>query len=140
MAQETRTPASAVPFSDALLEVVKGLKDDTVLLFGIGAGILLVAVLAFTTSISIVIVIAVVLVLVLGASLLTRARGAQTGKGAAGRRLVANLASAQVRGSDLQNVDRATGTIDAELNAEGAVFDGSRVQNFGSGDGPKRPG
>jgi len=128
VAQETRTPASTVPFSDALLEVVKGLKDDTVLLFGIGAGILLVAVLAFTSSLSIVIVVAAVLVLVLGASVVTRTRAAQSGKGPVGRRLVANLKSARVLDSDVQTVDTATGSIDAELNAEGAVFDGSRAE------------
>jgi hypothetical protein len=128
----TNTPgADVVPFSDALLEVVKGLKDEPMLLFGIGAGIVLIAVIAFTTSLAIVIVVAVVLVLALTASLVARARSAQSGKGKAGRRLVARLGGARVRHSDIQNVDKAEGDIEAELDAENAIFEGSNVQNVG---------
>ena len=47
-----------MPYGAALLEVVKGLHRDLVFLFGIGAGILIVAVLAITTSLAVVLVVA----------------------------------------------------------------------------------
>ena len=64
--QETDAPAGGMPYEAALLEVVKGLHRDPLLLFGIGAGILIVAVLAITTNLAIVLVVAGFFVVALG--------------------------------------------------------------------------
>jgi hypothetical protein len=60
----------------ALVEVVKGLRHHPPLLFGIGAGIVLVGILAATTDPLVVVIVAVVLVAALAAWLVreTRAR------------------------------------------------------------------
>jgi hypothetical protein len=54
-------------------DVVKGLKDKPPLLFGIGAGVILVAVLAATADLWLVLIVAAVLVLALGAWLVNDA-------------------------------------------------------------------
>jgi hypothetical protein len=58
-------PAGKMPYEAALVEVVKGLKDDPILLFGIGAGIVVVGALAITSSLLLVLVVAGVLLAVL---------------------------------------------------------------------------
>jgi hypothetical protein len=55
-------------------EVVKGLKDKPPLLFGIGAGVILVVVLGVTADVWLVLIVAAVLVLALGAWLVVEAR------------------------------------------------------------------
>jgi hypothetical protein len=54
-------------------EVVKGLKDKPPLLFGIGAGVILVAVLGATADVWLVLIVAAVLVIALGAWLVSDA-------------------------------------------------------------------
>lgn len=64
-----------------LLEVVKGLRDHPPLLFGIGAGIVLIGVLAATTSIVLVLIVAAVLVAALTAWLIHETRSGAGRKG-----------------------------------------------------------
>lgn len=68
-----------LPFQDALLEVVKSLHKDPVLVYGIGAGIILVAALAFTTSLALVLVVAAVLVVVVLGRILGRTQAKRGG-------------------------------------------------------------
>jgi hypothetical protein len=72
-------PAATLPFADALMEVVKSLHKDPVLVYGIGAGIILVGVLAFTASLALVLVVAGVLVAVLIGRILAGAQAMRRG-------------------------------------------------------------
>jgi hypothetical protein len=56
-----------MPYEAALVEVVKGLHRDPVLLFGIGAGIVVVGALATTSSLPLVLIVAGLFVVVLSA-------------------------------------------------------------------------
>lgn len=78
MGDGTEAAPGAESTQGALLEVVKGLRHEPPLLFGIGAGLVLVAILAATTSIAVVAIVAVVLVAALAAWLVreTKARTA----------------------------------------------------------------
>jgi hypothetical protein len=58
-------PAAKLPFEAALMEVVKSLHKDPVLLYGLGAGIILVGVLTVTASLALALVVAAVFVAVL---------------------------------------------------------------------------
>lgn len=81
MTDGTETAPAPESSQQALLEVVKGLRNEPPLLFGIGAGIVLVGILAATTSIAIVAIVAAIFVAALGAWLFreTRARVAAAG-------------------------------------------------------------
>jgi hypothetical protein len=54
-----------MPYEAALLEVIKGLHRDPILLFGIGAGIVVVGALAVTSNLTLVLVVAGLFVVVL---------------------------------------------------------------------------
>jgi hypothetical protein len=69
-----RPAAGRMPYEAALMEVVKGLHHDPVLLFGIGAGIVVVGALAITSSLLLVLVVAGVFVVVLFARAHERAQ------------------------------------------------------------------
>lgn len=109
----------------ALLGVVKGLRDQPPLLFGIGAGLVLIAVLAATTSIVLVLIVSGVLVAALVAWLVYEAR---TGSGGGGRaRARADARRARIRGEAEVAVieDEGTpGTREVDVDARGAEIGG----------------
>ena len=84
MTEGSGTPASSESSGSAgspeqslvgvMPDVVKGLKDKPPLLFGIGAGVILVVVLGATADVWLVLIVAAVLVLALGAWLVNDAR------------------------------------------------------------------
>jgi hypothetical protein len=84
------TARSAETSQQPLLVVVKGLLNEPPLLFGIGAGIVLVGILAATTSIVIVAIVAAIFVAALGAWLYRETR-AQVAAAAAPPRAVARV-------------------------------------------------
>lgn len=72
-----RSAPGKMPYEAALVGVVKGLHRDPVLLFGIGAGIVVVGALAITSSLPLVLVVAGVFVAVLFARAHQRAQAAR---------------------------------------------------------------
>ncbi len=127
MGEGTESAAGAESTQGALLEVVKGLRHEPPLLFGIGAGLVLVAILAATTSVAIVAIVAVVLVAALAGWLFreTRARTADERR-----------ARASVRGAEIDDdADVAviedegdSGKISAEVKGRKAkIGKGARV-------------
>jgi hypothetical protein len=111
-------PAGKMPYEAALLEVVKGLHKDPVLLFGIGAGIVVVGALAFTTSLPLVLVLAGLFVVVLVARAHQRAQRIRSG---ADIGVVSSLSS-------FSDSDVATTPEGSRFRFRG-VFLGSRVKN-----------
>lgn len=80
MGNEAAQPAPGkMPYEAALTEVVKGLGNDPLLLFGIGAGIVLVAVLAVTSSLALALIVAGVLLVALLAGAHQRAQAVRKG-------------------------------------------------------------
>jgi hypothetical protein len=80
LGNEAAEPAPGkMPYETALAEVVKGLKNDPLLLFGIGAGIVLVAVLGVTSSLALVLIVAGVLLAALLAGAHQRAQAIRKG-------------------------------------------------------------
>lgn len=133
MEKQAPEPAGGkFPFESALLEVVKGLHKDPVLLFGIGAGILVVAVLLVTTSVALVLIVALLFVAVLAARVFQRARRISSGTDVKGRAIASS-----VEGSDV-----ATAAAGSNARVRGFVG-GSKVKNsrIGTvgGDEPRRP-
>jgi hypothetical protein len=63
--KDTAPSGRMMPYSSALGAVVKGLRADPVLLYGIGAGIIIVGVLVFTASAKIVLLVAALFIVVL---------------------------------------------------------------------------
>lgn len=142
MADADPGPAAAdTEASDAaLVEVVKGLRDEKELLFGIGAGIVLIGVLTATTSIAMAAIVAVVLMAALGAWMFgaTRRVRDERGSGAAVRRRT-RLRDARISGgAEVDNYDDESGTavVSTDLDATGATISGSRVGN--TTIGPRR--
>jgi hypothetical protein len=77
MAEQTQPVAPPGPkptFGDALTQVIKGLKDQYPLLFGIGAGIVLIGVLGVTGNVTALAIVAAVLVIALVVWLIWAAR------------------------------------------------------------------
>lgn len=127
------TDASSAPPAPSLFsvmpDVVKGLKKQPALLFGIGAGIVLVAVLAATTSVWLVLIVAAVLVLALGAWLVNEA-------GVRRRRAVENTVRAEKakigEQASVGTVDPVPGGVLQNVNIEGAeIGKGSSVGTVG---------
>jgi hypothetical protein len=110
--------AATMPYEAALLEVVKGLHRDPVLLFGIGAGIVVVGALAFTSSLPLVLVVAGLFAVVLLARAHQRAQRVRRG---------ADIGVA-VAGSSIADSDVATAPKGASFRFRG-LFVGSRVKN-----------
>jgi membrane protein implicated in regulation of membrane protease activity len=114
-------------------DVVKGLKDKPPLLFGIGAGVILVAVLGATADVWLVLIVAAVLVLALGAWLVNDAlkrRDEARAQATAGRRqeLVtprlktgekANVGVIEMPGET--SVEQVIDLTDAEIGAGSSV-------------------
>jgi hypothetical protein len=127
---EPSTPPAQSLFG-VLPDVVKGLRNQPALLFGIGAGIVLVAVLAATTSVWLVLIVAGVLVLALGSWLVNEA-------GVRRRRAIENVVSAREatigKRAKVGTVDPVPGGVSQEVNVENAeIGEGSSVGTVGSG-------
>jgi len=138
-------PASAEPSESlfgAMPDVVKGLKDQPPLLFGIGAGIVLVAVLAATTSVGLVLIVAGVLVLALAAWVVNEAAARRrpapdTQRG--GIQTIVGAEEARIRGSDVGTVDDSTtGDVRVDVQVPRANISDSSVGQVGSGSSPRR--
>jgi hypothetical protein len=131
MENEAAGPAPGkMPYEAALIEVIKGLRGDPVLLFGIGAGIVAVGAIAVTSSLPLVLVVAGIFVVVLLARTHQRARRVQGGD-----------ISVSLFGSSIRNSDIATG-LEGGSRFRGRFF-GSRVTNSrigtGAGTSARRP-
>jgi hypothetical protein len=123
------TPSSQPSLVGVLPDVVKGLKDKPPLLFGIGAGVILVAVLGATADVWLVLIVAAVLVIALGAWLLSDAR----------RRRDEALARADVRNitttkdakikadADVGVVEAGSSSVENVTDVSGAEITGGRV-------------
>ena len=131
--QATGELGLGMPYETALLEVIKGLHRDPILLFGIGAGILLVAVLATTSSVAVVLVVAAFFVVVLAARVHRQAqrvkRGADIGT---------TVVASSVEDSDIGNVP-AGGTNRVRTRLGFSKVSGSRIGNVGGSPPPKAP-
>jgi hypothetical protein len=117
-AKAAEPSAGKMPYDAALLEVVKGLHKDPVLLFGIGAGIVVVGALAFTSSLPLVLVVAGLFVVVLIARAHQRAQRARRGSDV----------GVVLGGASIADSDIATAPKGAWLRFRG-VFLASRVKN-----------
>jgi hypothetical protein len=123
----------------ALIQVIKELRNEPPLLFGIGAGIVLVAILGATTSIAIVAIVAAVFVAALGAWLVreTRARvrqktnvrapGVKVGK----RANVGGIEAPDSSGNQETNVDAGGADIGDDANVGGISIGGSSGRERG---------
>lgn len=125
--------AAGSPAGDSVVgvlpEVVKGLRHDPALLFGIGAGVVIVAALAATTSVWLVLVVATVLVLALAAWLVREAakERAQPGVRNRVRASHSHIGSAEV------SVVEGGGSVDLDVDATGAtIADGATVGKVSS--------
>jgi hypothetical protein len=135
MGDATGTAPQAESSQAALIDVIKELRNEPPLLFGIGAGIVLVGILAATTSIAIVVIVAVVFVAALGAWLFreTRARvapGASTHvsaeKAEVGKRAdVGGIRAPDSGGSLETNVEADRARIGEGANVGGIQIGGS---------------
>ena len=119
-----------------LAEVVKGLRKQPALLFGIGAGIVLVAVLAATTSVWLVLIVAAVLVLALGAWVVNEARNRRGSE--AGINNIVDGKRSKIRRSDVGIVDSVTGSVDQKVDVEDGDISDSIVGRVGPGSSERR--
>jgi len=130
-AEESRTP---------LLEVVKGLRHEPPLLFGIGAGLVLVAILAATTSIAVVAIVAGVLVAALVAWLVRETRTETHRTGRVGTRVRGRKAEIDER-ADVGHIQApsAADRLEADVDVKGAkVGKGARVGSIDIGGSRRR--
>lgn len=112
-----------------LPEVVKGLRHDPALLFGIGAGVVLVAALAATTSLWLVLVVAAVLVLALVAWLVREAAKERAQPGVRNR---VRASRSHIGRADV-GVVQGSGSVDQDIDATGAtIADGASVGKVSS--------
>jgi len=120
------------PFESALLEVIKHLHKDPVLLFGLGAGILIVAVLLITSSLSLVLVVALFFIVVLAARVLQRARRISRGTEVTGRAVGSSVKRSRVGTASAGTRGRVRGF---------ALFSKVEDSSIGTsgGDEPRRP-
>jgi hypothetical protein len=137
--QGTDAPVRGMPYEAALLEVIKGLHRDPILLFGIGGGILLVAVLAVTTSLAIVLVVAGLFVVVLGAHMLQEARRVSRGEKTRGENIRVRLNRSKIRSSDVGNADSTGGSTNIDVRIGRTEVTGSRIGNVGGSSRRKSP-
>jgi len=128
--KEPDVPARGMPYEGPLGGVVEGLKHDPILLFGIGAGILVVGVLAFASNVWIVLVVAALFVAVLGARLRQDTRHARSGV------KTSVIGTSVDEGSDAGNVaDPNAGPVSSRFIGS-SIKGGSRVGNVGE---PRKP-
>jgi hypothetical protein len=139
-------PSSSEPSLVGVLpDVVRGLRNKPALLFGIGAGVILVAVLGVTTDVWLVLVVAAVFVISLVAWLVSDARrqrdevvgriAASSGGGVAN---VTRAAQSKVKDSDVGVVDAASGSVENVTDVTGANVTGSNVGVVGAGRARRR--
>jgi hypothetical protein len=121
--EPTTNPSPSL--AGVLPEVARGLKDRPALLFGIGAGIVLVLVLGITTDLWLVLVVAGVLLVCLAAWALTDAR--RRIEGGEGIRNVARAKGATVTKSDVGVVDTEAASVDNVTDVRGAEITDSNV-------------
>jgi hypothetical protein len=121
-AMDKEAAAGKMPYEAALLEVVKGLQRDPILLFGIGAGIVAVGAIAIASSLSSVLVVAGIFVVVLLARVHQRAS-----------RIKGGDVSVRLFGTSMRDSDVATGL--SEGSRFHGFFFGSRVSNSRIGTG-----
>jgi hypothetical protein len=128
-----------------LPDVVKGLRHKPALLFGIGAGVVLVAVLGVTTDVWLVLIVAAVLVLALIAWLVsdTRKRRDETAARITALRAggVSNVTQAEeskLKDSDVGVVENDSGSVDNVTDVSGATVTGSRVGVVGKSGARRR--
>ena len=132
--KETAPPEREMPFGSALMKVVTGLQDDPVLLYGIGAGIVIVGVLVFTASAAIVLIVAALFVVVLFARAHQDARRLQKGTAVNVR-----LAGTSVEDSNVANVAQAGGDTNVGVRSFGGRIKGSNVGNVGPTEPRNKP-
>lgn len=133
MEKDAPEPAGGkFPFQSALLEVVKGLHKDPVLLFEIGAGILVVAVLLITASVELVLIVALLFVAVLAARVLQRARRMSSGTDVKGRAIASSVEGSSVGTAPAGSASRVRGFVGF------SKVKNSRIGTVG-GDEPRRP-
>jgi len=119
---------SGVPFGDALTAVVKGLKDPY-LLFGLGAGIILVGALTFTGNVTLVLIVACVLVVALLARLVANMQSARE-RPARGIDQRIKSSDAVLKNSPLANVKADVSVpIKQDIDVKRAKADGSPIGN-----------
>lgn len=124
----------------ALINVIKELRDQPPLLFGIGAGLVLVGILAVTTSIVIVAIVAVIFLAALGTWLVreTRARvasGARTRVRSRGAEIAGTANVGGIRAPD------ASMSLETDVEAEDAkVAEDAIVGGIEIGDSRRREG
>ena len=122
-----------MPYESALLEVVKGLHRDPILLFGIGAGILLVAVLAVTTSLAAVLVVAGLFGVVIAARAHQRAQRIRQGED-----IRVGLFASSVADSDVATAEGG-GAKRIRARIGFSKVSGSRIGTAGGARPPKTP-
>lgn len=141
---ETMTEEATSPGADAhqatLTEVVKGLAGEPELLFGIGAGIVLVAVLAATTSVALVAIVAVVLLVALGAWTARRMRRGAPADAPAPRTHGVKIARTTTRDdAEAFNITDETGDragASAQVEVSDSTIAGGKVGNVRIGPKP----
>jgi hypothetical protein len=107
----TGASGSGMPYETTLSDVVKGLYKDPILLFGIGAGILLVAVLAVTTSLAVVLVVAGLFVVVILVGAHQRARRRAREADVSGQAIGSRVQGSQVAKAQKGFVGRLRGRV-----------------------------
>jgi predicted aspartyl protease len=123
MTEGTKAAVGAEASQQALLVVVKGLRNEPPLLFGIGAGIVLVGILAATTSLAIVIVVAAVFVAALGAWLFraTRQQVARTARTNVHTPRAKVAEEGNLGGIEVADAADTAGSYETNVEAEGAT-------------------
>jgi hypothetical protein len=124
----------------ALINVIKELRDQPPLLFGIGAGLVLVGILAVTTSIVVVAIVAVIFLAALGTWLVreTRARVAAGARTDVSAERAEVEESANVGGIRAPNVAES---LETKVDADDAkVGKGATVGGIEIGDSRREGG
>jgi hypothetical protein len=132
--KETAPSERGMPYTSALGEVVKGLRDDPVLLYGIGAGILIVGVLVFTASAAVVLIVAALFVVVLFARVHQRAERVRKGTDVKARVVVSSIED-----SDVATVAQAGGDTTVGATVGLSKVKGSRIGTVGGDRQQQKP-
>jgi hypothetical protein len=138
MADGTKTAPTAESSQTALIQVVKELRNEPPLLFGIGAGIVLVGILGATTSVAIVAIVAAVFVAALGAWLVRETRA----RVAAGARTRVSDEDAEIgKRAKVGSIEApdAAASYETDVNADRArIGEGANVGNIKIGGSSER--
>ena len=125
--KDTAPSERTMPYSSALGVVVKGLRNDPVLLYGIGAGIIVVGVLVFTASAAIMLIVAALFTVVLFARAHQDAKRVQKGTDA-------GVFGSSIEDSDVGNVAQAGSDTTARARVGFSRMKRSRVGNVGGSE------